>query len=147
MYRTSQGGNDTLLVIDSGDHSFSILVGDASEMHDFAQAGNDILNGGNGIDALYGDAQVYTPFSAGSITGGTDTLNGGAGNDQLWGGPNSDTFVFNFGSGNDVINDFDQGNLAVGSVATEHDVINVQAYGFADWNALHAAISDVSGMP
>jgi hypothetical protein len=54
--------------------------------------------------------------------------------------------VFNLGSGNDTINDFDQGNLAVGSAATEHDVINVQAYGFADWTALHAAISDdVSG--
>jgi hypothetical protein len=55
--------------------------------------------------------------------------------------------VFNFGSGNDTINDFNQGNLAVGSAATEHDLINVQAYGFSNWNTLHDAISDdvVSG--
>ena len=80
--------------------------------------------------------------SPGSITGGTDTLNGGAGNDQLWGGPNDDTFVFNLGSGNDVINDFNQGNSAVGSTATEHDLIDVQDYHFADWTSLYAAISD-----
>ena len=50
--------------------------------------------------------------------------------------------MFNVGSGNDEINDFNQGNLAVGSTATEHDVIDVQAYGFVDWTALQAAISD-----
>jgi len=46
----------------------------------------------------------------------------GGPNDQLWGGPNDDTFKFNFGAGNKVIHDFDQGNLAVGSTAPEHDV-------------------------
>ena len=65
-----------------------------------------------------------------------------AGNDQLWGRPNDDTFLFNLGSGNDVINDFNQGNLAVASTATEHDLIDVQDYHFADWTSLYAAISD-----
>jgi tRNA G26 N,N-dimethylase Trm1 len=50
--------------------------------------------------------------------------------------------VFNVGSGNDVINDFNQGNSAVGSTATEHDLIDVHAYGFSDWNTLQAAIND-----
>jgi hypothetical protein len=54
-------------------------------------------------------------------------------------------FVFGVGSGNDTINDFNQGNLAVGSAATEHDVIDLQAYGFADWNELQTSISVVSG--
>ena len=58
--------------------------------------------------------------------------------------PTAITFVFNLVSGNDVIYDFDQGNLAVGSGPTERDVINVQAYGFADWTALHAVISDIA---
>ena len=49
-------------------------------------------------------------------------LNGGHGSDQLWGGPNNDGFVFNKGSGLDVINDFGQGNKAVGSTAREHDL-------------------------
>jgi serralysin len=62
--------------------------------------------------------------------------------DQLWGGPNDDKFLFNSGSGNDVIKDFDQGNLAVGSAAPEHDIIDVHDYGFSDWTALQAVISD-----
>ena len=41
-----------------------------------------------------------------------------------------------------MINDFNRGNLVVGSTATEHDVINVNAYGFAKWIALQAVISD-----
>ena len=93
--------------------------------------------------------RILSPTSPGSITGGTDILNGGAGNDQLWGGPNDDKFVFNVGSGNDTINDFNQGNSAVGSTATEHDIINVHDYHFADWNTLQAEITEMSslGMP
>ena len=55
--------------------------------------------------------------------------------------------MFGVGSGNDTINDFNQGNLVVGSTAMEHDLINVHAYGFSNWTALHDAISDdlVSG--
>ena len=49
--------------------------------------------------------------------------------------------MFNVGSGNDVINDFNKGNSAVGSTATEHDIINVQDY-FADWGTLQGKISD-----
>jgi Ca2+-binding RTX toxin-like protein len=107
-----------------------------------AHGGNDVLNGGAGNDFLYGDAQNYAPSSPGSITGGKDVLNGGGGNDQLWGGPNDDTFVFKLASGNDVINDFNQGNAAVGSTAAEHDIINVHDYGFANWAALSSVISD-----
>jgi hypothetical protein len=50
--------------------------------------------------------------------------------------------VFNLASGKDVINDFNQGNLAVGSTAPEHDIINVHDYGFTNWTALQAVISD-----
>jgi Ca2+-binding RTX toxin-like protein len=145
MTDSTQGGNDTLTAIDSGDNSYAHLYGDAQSMIGSAQGGNDILNGGEGKDFLWGDASFYSPSSPGSITGGTDTLNGGFRNDELWGGPNDDKFVFDVGSGNDLVHDFNQGNLAVGSMATEHDVIDVHAYGFADWNTLQAAISDVSG--
>jgi Ca2+-binding RTX toxin-like protein len=144
----AQGGNDILTVNGSGSSSTSTLIyGDAYVMLASTHGGNDTLNGGSGDDILYGDSYGYTPSSPGSITGGTDVLNGGAGDDQLWGGPNDDKFVFNVGSGNDTINDFNQGNLAVGSTATEHDLINVHAYGFSNWTALQAVISDdvVSG--
>ena len=39
---------------------------------------------------------------------------------------------------------FHQGNLTVGSTAPEHDIIDVHAYGFANWSALQALISDDS---
>ena len=124
--------------------SHGYIIGDAEHMYDNAHGGDDILNGGDSDDILYGDAQSYAPSSPGSITGGKDTLNGGSGYDQLWGGPNNDKFKFDLASGNDVINDFNQGNLAVGSAAPEHDVIDVHAYGFANWTALQALISDDS---
>jgi serralysin len=144
MLNNAQGGNDTLTV-NTASVARQHLYGDAGAMYDNARGGNDTLNGGSGHDQLYGDAQSYVPTSAGSITGGTDRLNGGPGNDQLWGGPNDDVFVFGPGSGGDTINDFNRGNLAVGSTATEHDVIDVQAYGFGDWDTLQGKITEVSG--
>ena len=138
-----QGGNDLLTATDSGLGSSATLFGDASIFNNFsAHGGNDTLIGGVGNDTLYGDAKTYV--APGSFTGGTDILNGGAGNDQLWGGPNDDTFVFNVGSGNDTINQFNRGNSAVGSTATEHDVIDVHAYGFS-WSDLQTKFSEVSG--
>jgi len=140
----TKGGDDVLTVKIDGQNADAIssLYGDAPVMTGHAHGGNDILNGGAGRDFMYGDARTYEPASPGSITGGMDTLNGGAGNDQMWGGPNSDLFVFNTGSGNDVINDFNQGNKAIGSITAEHDLIDVQNYGFADWTALSKLISD-----
>jgi serralysin len=144
MSDDSRGGNDILIAAVNGnpDSTSIVLVGDASNMSGNAHGGDDILLGSSRDNFLYGDAQTYAPFTAGSITGGKDMLNGGGGNDQLWGGPNDDRFVFNKGSGLDVINDFDQGNKAV--TAREHDLINLHDYGFADWAALKGLISDDS---
>lgn len=146
MSDNARGGNDILIAAVDGnpDSTSIVLIGDASNMSGNAHGGNDILFGSSRSDWLYGDANTYAPFTAGSITGGRDVLIGGGGNDQLWGGPNNDKFVFNAGSGQDVINDFDQGNKAVGSTAQEHDAINVHNYGIADWAALKNLISDDS---
>nr|WP_167771715.1 hypothetical protein [Bradyrhizobium frederickii] len=142
----ARGGDDILIAtVDGNPDSTNIaLIGDASQMSNNAQGGNDILYGSDRDDQLYGDARIYAPAVDGSITGGRDLLNGGGGNDQLWGGPNNDLFVFNAGSGQDVIGDFDQGNKAGGSAAPESDLIDVRAYGFADWTTLKSLISDDS---
>jgi Ca2+-binding RTX toxin-like protein len=139
-----QGGDDILTVTGSGVGSDAELYGDGGGMYEGAQGGNDTLIGGDGNESLYGDARGYSFVSPGSITGGTDNLNGGAGDDQLWGGPNNDRFVFNVGSGNDVINDFNQGNSVVGSTVIEHDIINLIAYSIGGFDALKAVISDDS---
>lgn len=144
MSDNARGGDDILIAaVEGNPNSTSIaLFGDASHMSGNAQGGNDILRGSDRGDWLYGDASTYSPFTGSSIAGGKDVLNGGGGNDQLWGGPNDDLFVFNPGSGQDVINDFNQGNKAAGSTAGEHDVINLHDYGYADWAALKNLISD-----
>jgi Ca2+-binding RTX toxin-like protein len=68
-------------------------------------SGNNIINGGNGNDSI----------SAGA---GNDTLIGGAGNDWLTGGAGADTFVFDVGSGQDRITDFN----------TTEDKLDLNAY-------------------
>ncbi|MBR0741511.1 hypothetical protein JQ581_31720 [Bradyrhizobium liaoningense] len=143
----ARGGNDTLTVLDLSGHlnyeSFT-MIGDAYSMSDNAHGGNDVLTGGSYADYVVGDALHYTPAAPGSITGGRDVLNGEGGDDEMWGGPNNDVFVFDRGSGQDLIHDFDQGNKAVGSAVTENDLIDVQNYGFGDWAALKSLIDDDS---
>ncbi|MDF0517993.1 hypothetical protein P0R31_12195 [Bradyrhizobium yuanmingense] len=141
----ARGGNDTLTVVDlhGNLHFYSFLmVGDAFSMFGNAHGGNDVLTGGSHADILVGDARHYYPAAPGSITGGRDILNGKGGNDEMWGGPNSDTFAFDKGSGQELIHDFNQGNIIVGSAAVEHDLIDVRDYGFVDWTALKSLISD-----
>ena len=60
------------------------LIGDADE---------NSLIGGKGKDSLNGGAN-------------NDTLFGGKGNDTLWGGDDADTFVYQAGTGTDVIADY-----------------------------------------
>ncbi|MBQ6297214.1 MAG: hypothetical protein IJK81_05925 [Selenomonadaceae bacterium] len=59
----------------------------------YGNDGNDTLVGGAGNDSLYGGA-------------GNDSLWGGAGTDTLFGGDGNDTFVYNYGDGKVVIEDF-----------------------------------------
>ncbi len=85
---------------------------------------NDILFGFDGNDTLNGGA-------------GNDILDAGRGNDTLTGGIGDDHFVFrNNGSGLDVITDFTAGNAS-------GDVIELHAYGIANFAALQAMMTQV----
>jgi Ca2+-binding RTX toxin-like protein len=66
---------------------------------------------------------------------GTDTLNGKAGNDVLFGEGGADTFVFERGTGGDVIGDFAPGT----------DKISLIGLGFANYAALQPNIFQVGG--
>jgi hypothetical protein len=157
MSGSTQGGNDTLT---GGNNSGSgtvtnTLRGDASTMSGSAQGGNDILKGGDNSGSgsvsneLVGDAE----FMLNSAQGGNDRLISGTNaRDQMWGDAKiingviasptaptgtvttgSDTYVFAPGNGRDSIMDFRQ---------SDHDKIDVSAFGFADFAALSLAISD-----
>ncbi len=79
--------------------------------------GEDALNGGKGRDRLEGGADndlLRGITGLDNLLGGKgdDTLEGGAHNDRLTGGKNNDTFVFEDGTGDDTITDFDALNNA-----------------------------------
>jgi len=62
----------------------------------------------------------------------SDMIVGSTANEIFTGGAGADTYVFNFGSGLDTINGFEVGS----------DVIDLSAFGFADFAALSAFISN-----
>lgn len=72
-------------------------------------AWGETLDGGSGADTL-------------NAAGGNDTLIGGSDNDWLVGGSGDDTFLFNLGSGDDVIADFTvHAGTAIGDTIELHD--------------------------
>ena len=117
-------GNDTI----SGGSDNDFLFGDTDlGIGNVDWDVDDVLNGDEGEDLIYGDA----PNLFDNAIGGADTLTGGTGDDTLWGDGHlwdaavggADVFVFEPGSGNDVVMDFRQG---------DGDVIDVSGYGFDD---------------
>ncbi|CAN5251077.1 hypothetical protein BH10PSE6_BH10PSE6_06570 [soil metagenome] len=87
--------------------------------------GNDTLEGGDGNDTLLGET------GNDNLTGGAgvDVLNGGTGNDvmDVGDGDGGDRLVFGPGSGDDLVHGFDN------SVAGNHDLIDVSAFGYTDF--------------
>jgi len=73
---------------------------------------DDSLDGGDGADTLHGSR-------------GNDTLTGGAGNDLLQGGPGNDTYLYQRGSGNDAIRDYDEQYDGVVDVSADIDTLRM----------------------
>lgn len=71
----------------------------------YGGSGNDRLSGHSGNDRLFGGTG-HDILNGGS---GADYLVGGSGNDILYGGSQGDTFVFNLGTGFDLVKDFEIG--------------------------------------
>ena len=142
MFGNARGGNDLVI---GGDGAINIIIGDACAMSDNTRGGNDVLVAGNGggINIMFGDASGFGMAVAmsGNAVGGNDTLIGGNAVDNMWGdgltidGPDvttgADTFVFAPGNNADTINDFRQ---------TDHDQIDVSAYGFDDIGDLNISV-------
>lgn len=107
------GGNDDDTL--NGNSGVDTLNGDAGD--DVLNGGinNDILNGGSGDDTLNAGNGADDLFGAEGDdrlegNAGSDRLNGGTGDDVLRGGIGADTFVFQQGSGDDRVADF-QNNI------------------------------------
>ncbi|MGD1880614.1 MAG: Ig-like domain-containing protein [Kiloniellaceae bacterium] len=111
-------GDDTLL----GDRGDDILDGGDDDDHLDGGRDDDLLTGGQGDDTLVGGR-------------GEDTLDGGAGDDVLTGGQDDDLFVFDAGSGFDVITDFKPGD----------DLIQLNGFSIADFDDLLDAAENDGG--
>ncbi len=102
-------GDDTLL----GDRGDDTLDGGEDDDVLDGGRGDDLLSGGEGDDVLTGDR-------------GDDTLDGGEGDDILEGGRGDDLFVFEAGTGFDVVTDFESGD----------DLIQLNGFAITDFDDL-----------
>ncbi len=91
-------------------------------------AGNDVIEGGRGDDNINGGAGDDL-VCAGS---GDDMINGGTGNDRLEGGSGDDIFVFEMGTGQDTVLDFDSGR----------DELDLTDFGFTSFADVQAAAEE-----
>jgi Ca2+-binding RTX toxin-like protein len=83
-----------------------------------ALAGNDVVwsyAGDDVIDAGDGDDQI----NAGA---GDDTLTGGAGNDSLLGDAGNDEYRFSAGHGQDVVNNYDEGEASIDRIRFDESI-------------------------
>ena len=90
----------------------------------FGSSGKDALNGGAGNDVLYGRNGNDT------LTGGLgdDILYGGAGDDTLSGGLGNDIFVYDSDSGSDVITDYTNDENETDTLRIEGAIISGVGY-------------------
>jgi RHS repeat-associated protein len=95
-----------------GNQKANTLEGTTTSDRLYGFSGNDTLYGGNSDDFYHGGAgndainDFYYNSSSYRQGSGKDTLNGGTGNDTLYGYSEDDTYIFERGSGQDLIQDF-----------------------------------------
>ena len=118
------GGGDTIY----GDSSSAFRNFDKTGT---IQGGNDILNGDDGNDALYGDfftSRTFYGMSNVSTEGGNDTLNGGAGDDTVYGDGDLAQITNGGGNlindGNDVLAGGDGNDILVGDHRLARSYVN-----------------------
>ncbi|APZ98184.1 hypothetical protein BWQ93_06615 [Sphingopyxis sp. QXT-31] len=138
-------GNDAYYVDTPADLTFEAANGgtdtvyaniDGAGYYLYAHTENLVLEGntpfgvGNELDNRLTGNAIGNYLLGGA---GNDMLNGKAGNDVLFGEGGADSFVFERGTGGDVIGDFARGT----------DKIDLSAFGFANFAAVQAGFSQV----
>jgi Ca2+-binding RTX toxin-like protein len=109
------GGADGADTIDGGGGDDDIM-GSGGEDVIHGDAGDDNIDGGSQADQIWGDAGNDTLIGGtgdDTLIGGDgdDALIGGADDDLLSGGAGSNAFVFDQRSGNDIVTDFQIGDV------------------------------------
>ncbi len=128
------GAGDDVL---EGGRGNDLLKGGAGDDQLEGGRGNDILKGGRGDDQLNGGrGNDVLEGGAGNdvLKGGrgNDELNGGAGNDELEGGSGNDVFIFEQGTGDDTVLNFEVGR----------DELDLSDFGFESFQDVLDAAED-----
>lgn len=163
--RTGTGGNDTLAgdgrndFLDGSGGVDTLVGGRGHDVHVVDQPGDTIVERpGEGIDTVQSWSRAYTlPDDVEHLSllasyaqsgtgnalanriagsGGNDTLNGGAGDDWLTGRGGNDLFVFQPGTGHDVVTDFNAG-------PGPGDQVRLEGYGITGFAMVQAAMTAV----
>lgn len=118
-----QSDGDTINNFESviGTRHADTITGSALDNDLVGRGGNDIIDGGDGDDLIYGDAKHQYAINYPELLG-NDILNGGAGNDIIVGGDGADIInggdgmdTLIGGAGNSTIADFDNDILNGGA--------------------------------
>ncbi|APZ98359.1 hypothetical protein BWQ93_07560 [Sphingopyxis sp. QXT-31] len=126
-FEAAGGGTDTVIAEINLPNAGVYLYANVENLE---LRGTTAFGVGNELDnRLTGNASVNTLLGG----AGNDLLNGKGGNDILFGQAGADTFLFERGTGGDVIGDFLLGT----------DKINLAAFGFTSFAALQAGFSQV----
>lgn len=116
--------NDLVITLISGE---AVLVKNALNNNFFDNIEQYVFDDGTLTPTDVAQQIVHSQQSAGDdVVTGTrhvNTLEGGLGDDTLSGGDNSDTYLFNVGDGNDVIDD---------NGGADTDVVRLQGFNIAD---------------
>ncbi len=122
---TPTDGNDNLI----GDEDANVISGMDGDDSVSGNGGDDTLNGNAGNDYLNGGS-------------GNDTLDGGSGNDSLHGGLGDDVYLFERGSGKDIIYEYDATTGNIDTIQFSADILPEDVSVRRDNHSLYFTISE-----
>ncbi len=99
-----EGGDGDDFIIDQGAGTNVLGGGAGDDTIHFSYYSNNTVEGGDGNDVI----RISTIANSSDATLRSNILHGGVGNDRLQSDAGADTYLFNRGDGQDVINDLDQ---------------------------------------
>jgi len=126
-FLTGKIGDDMLFGGEDNDQ----LRGEQGDDHMEGGGAKDRMIGKSGADTLFGDEANDKLFG----NSGDDVITGGVGKDSMNGGAGADIFILAPGSQVDTIKDFAPGE----------DLLDISAFGFADFAAVDAVMRDKNG--
>ncbi len=146
---------DTRVIVHAGDGNDTVAGSNESDLIDGGE-GNDTMNGLHGDDYLYGgvgDDKLFGGDNNDRLVGmtGNDELTGGVSNDRLEGGEGNDTYYFNYGDGNDTVNDTGGSNtiyLQNSSGQTDYANLNgLVLHEISPFSDIYAELSSETNQP